>query len=406
MFPRLVQFFTSLKLTAVCLGLATILVFVGTMAQVEQGLYAAQARYFRSFFVFWGPPGAGWTIPVFPGGYLIGGVMLANLLATGLDRFRRFGFASKQLGLLMVHAGLILLLLGQLMTDLLQVESHMRLGEGESKSYSESGRAVELAVIDVTDPATSRVVAVPESQLVPGREIHHPALPFALRVKEFLPNSTPQFQKPDSGSGAEGAGVSRFLRFESEPVTRRLDARNIPAAAVEVVDGATSLGTWWVSNWLTEDPLLANVTKSAGPALRTQLGQPQTWVHRQRTYQMALRPARRYQPFSLQLLKFSHDKYPGTEIPKNFSSRVRVSNAQTGEDREVLIYMNNPLRYGGVTFYQSGYDENDPRVTILQVVRNPGWLTPYVSCALVGLGLTWQFLAHLIAFLKDRRHEP
>ena len=48
--------------------------------------------------------------------------------------------------------------------------------------------------------------------------------------------------------------------------------------------------------------------------------------------------------------------------------------------------MNSPLRYGGETFYQSGYDENDPKVTILQVVRNPSWLTPYVRMHPGGLG--------------------
>jgi len=55
MLKSLFQFFTSLKLTVVCLGLATLLVFVGTIAQVEQGLYQAQDRYFRSFFVYWSP---------------------------------------------------------------------------------------------------------------------------------------------------------------------------------------------------------------------------------------------------------------------------------------------------------------------------------------------------------------
>jgi hypothetical protein len=38
----------------------------------------------------------------------------------------------------------------------------------------------------------------------------------------------------------------------------------------------------------------------------------------------------------------------------------------------------------------------------LQVVRNPSWLAPYLACLLVGLGLTWQFMAHLIGYLKER----
>ncbi len=51
---RLIAFFTSLKLTVVCLTLAMVLVFWGTLAQVDLGLYKVQAEFFRSFVIFWG----------------------------------------------------------------------------------------------------------------------------------------------------------------------------------------------------------------------------------------------------------------------------------------------------------------------------------------------------------------
>ena len=110
-------------------------------------------------------------------------------------------------------------------------------------------------------------------------------------------------------------------------------------------------------------------------------------------------------PFSLHLMEFHHDRYPGTDIPKNFSSRVRLQNLDSGENREVLIYMNNPLRYQGETFYQASFDADDGG-SILQVVHNPSWLTPYFSCVMVGAGLLWQFLSHLIPFLKRRMAGP
>jgi cytochrome c biogenesis protein ResB len=68
------------------------------------------------------------------------------------------------------------------------------------------------------------------------------------------------------------------------------------------------------------------------------------------------------------LKEFNHDRYPGTEIPKNFSSRVLLNRPDTGERREVLIYMNNPLRYWGETYYQASFDRDD-QGSILQVVR-------------------------------------
>ena len=59
--------------------------------------------------------------------------------------------------------------------------------------------------------------------------------------------------------------------------------------------------------------------------------------------------------------------------------------------------MNNPLRYAGETFYQASFDPDD-HGSVLQVVHNPSWLTPYFSCILVGLGLLVQFFTHLIGF--------
>src|ERR1017187_7455302 len=165
---RLINFFTSLRLTVVCLALALLLVFFGTLAQVDLGLYKAQNEFFRSFFVYWGPKGASWKVPVFPGGYLIGGVLLINLLAS---QFQRFVFTASKVGLWMVHVGLILLLLGQLLTDLLSRESTLHLRDGESRNYSETEREAELAIIDASDADADKVVAIPQDVLASEKSI-------------------------------------------------------------------------------------------------------------------------------------------------------------------------------------------------------------------------------------------
>jgi hypothetical protein len=63
--------------------------------------------------------------------------------------------------------------------------------------------------------------------------------------------------------------------------------------------------------------------------------------------------------------------------------------------------MNHPLRYQGMTFYQSGFDNNDT-TTILQVVQNPSWLIPYISCGLIAFGMVIQFGMHLTSFVRRR----
>jgi len=61
--------------------------------------------------------------------------------------------------------------------------------------------------------------------------------------------------------------------------------------------------------------------------------------------------------------------------------------------------MNNPLRYGGDALYQASY-KPDNSGTVLQVVRNPGWLLPYIACTLVTAGMLLHFSMSLVSFLK------
>ncbi len=399
---RLIGFFTSLRLTVVCLALGLVLVFAGTMAQDPLGLYLSQEKFFRSFFVsgpamlaaikktlqmlhiYYTPSTVGDVIfgskfPVFPGGYLIGGVLVINLIASQLKEAR---FGWDRLGLWMVHFGLILLLLGQLLTDRLAHESMLHLREGETRNYTESDRQVELAVIDTTERDVDKVVAIPQGALRGGKEIRNSALPFTLRVKSFFVNSHVESQaaNPTSRPAAtKGAGAA--LTVSEVPRVTEMDKRDVPSGVVEVETPQGSLGTWLVSEFVD---------------------QAQGFSYNNRTYQLVMRLRRFYKPYSIQLLQFRHDVYPGTEIPKNFSSRVLLRRPDTGENREVLIYMNNPLRYAGETYYQSSFD-TDNRGTILQVVHNPSWLTPYFSCVLVGLGLCLQFMTHLFGFALERR---
>lgn len=117
-----------------------------------------------------------------------------------------------------------------------------------------------------------------------------------------------------------------------------------------------------------------------------------------------MRPLREYQPYTITLLEFKHELYAGTDIPSNFASKIHLSDPSRGENRDVLIYMNNPLRYRGETFYQASWLPQD-KGTILQVVRNPASITPYVACSLVALGLITQFLMHLFGFARKRAQQ-
>ena len=266
----------------------------------------------------------------------------------------------------------------------------MSINEGGAKNYSENGRKSEFAIIETTDPKEDAVTSVPEAWFAKNRELDRPELPFTVKVRMFSQNS-----EPDTNGSK--------LVFTPMALATKMNDRNIPAAEVEVVDRkGKTLGAFEVSNWLSEDKLVAMVKGKLGDKLADGTFNPAAFSVDGRNFQVAMRPVRYYKPYTVQLLDFSHDRYAGTDIPKNFSSRVRLMNPRTSEDREVLIYMNNPLRYGGETYYQGGFEPGDT-VSILQVVKNPGWLTPYVACIMVSAGLLIQFLMHLFQFIKKRR---
>ncbi len=380
MLDRMIKIFTSLRLTVALLALGLVLVFWGTLAQVNLGLYKAQNEFFRSFFIFWQPGGSGFKIPIFPGGYMIGGLLLINLLAAHTRYYRP---EKRRIGIAMIHLGVVLLLVGQLLTDYLSTESTMHIRNGGTKNYSEADRSFELAIVDTTDTASDKVVAIAGHRLLKGGDLSHAELPFTLRVKTFYGNSS-LVEKADPNYQAvkTTAGIGAGIWWRELPHETVMEKRDMPSGIVELVVPQGSLGTYLVSAFLNR---------------------PQDLTHNGRTYQLLLRPERHYKPFSMHLIEFKHDKYPGTEIPKNFSSRVRLQQPDTGENREVLIYMNNPLRYGGETYYQASFDR-DNQGTVLQVVRNPSWLTPYFSCVLVAAGMTVQFLTHLFAFARKRRN--
>ncbi len=387
----------SLKITVVLFALSIVLVFLGTLAMKDSGIWTVVKTYFRSFYV-WIPfqvfvrlgqvffgVNEGATLPggfPFPGGWSIGAALLVNLLAA---HFVRFKLSWRRSGILLLHAGIAVLLVSELVTGLFAVEGNMVIGQGETVHYVLSTQQTELAVIDANDPAVEEVTAIPAALLRKGEVIRTDALPFEVRGVRYLVNSelaklpAAGDQNPATAGFGLRTGVEERAEIVGVDADQRMDA---PSAYVSLKNKSTG--------------------KDIGTYLVSYLLRPQTLEVNGRQYTIELRPRRDYKPYSLTLIEFRFDRYLGTEMAKNFSSRVRLRDPERGEDREVLISMNEPLRYRGETFYQSSFDKRTENATVLQVVRNPGWLIPYISCGLVTLGMVIHFGLGLIGFLNRR----
>ena len=364
----------SFQLTVVLLALLMCLVVFCTLAQVEMGTQGAVNAYMRSFIV--------WNQPLllrlpFPGGALVGLLLTLNLIAKTID----IKLTWQKTGMWLVHAGLVVLFAGEFVAGMMQVDTNLSIEVGQTVNFVQSYKQMELAVIDVTDPTWDEVYSVPDSLLAKGGAVAIPGTPITLNVKKFYANAELASQTPGAPPSLATAGVGPGVSIIERPVVSADNDMNQTSAFVEPVAGGRSYGTWLVS---------------------VALGAPQSFTHEGRTYTLAMRLRRQYLPYAFTLKQFRHDVYPGTEIPKNFSSLVQVVNPSRNESREVLIYMNQPLRYEGKTFYQASFGKNDT-LSVLSVVENPGWLLPYVSCVLVSLGLLVHFAIVLRRSLKRRQ---
>lgn len=388
----LIKFFSSLKLTVWLLTASMLLVFFGTLDQVHFGIWQTQKLYFESFFVVWAYPEQWLLYDLFfwlrlplPGGYLLGGFLLINLLAAHITRFQ---LSLKKCGLFLIHFGLILLIISELLTDLLSHESRMLIDEGSRSNFSTNVRQHELVLIDRKSKDFDTVFAVTGEALKQPEPIPIPGTPLLVQCIQYYPNSYTVEAKAESSSPADkGYAVERNRILKPVAISYDDNKPNFVSAYVKIFADGQPIGTWLVSE-LLEYKNIKQIVR---------------W--KEQEWELALRLQRTYYPFEFELIDFKHDKYPGTKIPFNFSSEVQVHHKNPNLNQRALIYMNHPLRYAGLTFYQSSF-MNEDTTTVLQVVRNPGWLLPYISVLLMGLGMCLQFGLHFYKFLRKRRGSP
>ena len=194
---RFIEALASLKLTVALLAMSIVLVFCGTLAQLDHGIWAVVNSYFRSFFVliplyiFFPRTDHIWRSIVFPfpGGWAIGGLLLVNLIAAHAIRFK---ISLKRTGILLIHSGLIVLMMGELVTGMFAIEGNMSIATGQSANYVEQNENMELAVVTHLDAKQDELTSVPVSRLRKLKKdemIRNEYLPFDIQVVKYMPNT-------------------------------------------------------------------------------------------------------------------------------------------------------------------------------------------------------------------------
>jgi len=364
----IIQRCASIKITVSCLSALFLLVFFGTIAQIDQGLYLAQARYFHSwYFLILG------FLP-FPGAKCVLTILFINLVCVSLIRFV---YKWSHIGIILIHVGLLTYFISAYVTYKIVQETNVTLLEGEETNVSLAYHDWELSIWEPNETNSKNVLAYDTKGLVSGDILTFPDLDFSLFVKEYYSNASafmsPEQDRKEIHINASGIQSFSDKGFQKEP------EKNMPGIIFNVKDEMDHI-----------DVLLYGGENR--PTIVT--------IH-DKPYAFALRRKRHPLLILIKLDDFEMEKHPGTEIARSYKSHVRVMHE--GLERRVLIYMNHPLRLNHYTFYQASYsiDQLGRQRSTLAVVKNKGWLMPYISATVTFLGLIVHFLTK--AFSKKNR---
>ncbi len=319
---------------------------------------------------------------------------------------------KKRAGVTLLHAGIALVMINEIVVDSLHVETQMAIEEGHTVNFAKDIREIEFVVTDRSSPDFDEEIVIRRDAVLAagdaagddgaGRVISDPELPFDIEILEFMQNSNIEDARPGAENRATAGAGLQLISTSAKPTTGTDSSGRVDltAAYVRILDKESKedLGTYLtgvVFELLGRSEFQPNVVTVDG-----------------RDWEIALRFRRYYKPYSVRLTDVSKTDYIGTSTPMDYRSIVDVIDAGTGE---VLvgkrhIWMNNPMRYSGDTFYQSNYAPANPRtgekeITTLSVVSNTGWMLPYTSCMIVGTGMLAHFFIILLRFLGRRSRE-
>ncbi len=371
---KLLDFGASHGLTVVALLFLMILTIVGTIDQKYIGLYQAQKKYFDSAVAhiqIFETSTHSFYLPV-PGGFTVMSVLFVNLILAFVLKFK---FRWRSFGLWVSHLGFMLLLVGSFITFQYSQDGHVSIFEKEQASsftsYHDNEMLVKSDGQDYED-----IAVIPQSFLTQKKLFASPDFDIQIKIIDYYKNSDAKLRNlltPDITQVVHLDEIDMEIEHE----------KNQQGVLIEVLNyKGEKVGDFSVF-----------------------LNNPLEFNYRGKSYTILLRRLHMGMPFTVRLEKFVRETYPGTETPKRFESTVTV--LEEGQEREVVISMNKPLRHKGFTLFQSAFatTENGQYQSTLAVVRNPAEAWPYFSCLFIFLGMVIHFIPKLFRFVKRRNKE-
>ena len=360
---KITSFLKDPKIFVVTIIWMMVIVAIGTIQQKYHGLFTVQERYFSSWIIWFS------FFPT-PGGRLTLIVMLINL---SFSFFNKSIWKIKKIGIVVIHLGAILLLVGGGLTAIFSSEGNMVIDEGKQANHVEDYFYFELAVINTSKSDFDEYTIFDQPLFEENQILTHKNLNFEIEILNYFDNCQPL--QRNSAPKMQYKGMLKNIMLQKIP-SEKEENRNRPGIIYQISNSGSNA-----------DGVYANFLNQAIP---------QTISIKEESYEVVLRRKRTYLPFSIQLIDFKKVLHPGTNIAKSYSSEINL--LENGTSRNIIIKMNEPLRHKGYTFYQSSFiDGSSIETTVLAAVKNYGRLYPYISSIIMCIGL----LFHLAIKLPD-----
>jgi len=331
------------------------LVVIGTVTQKELGLYVATERYINSIIFWLGP------IPL-PGGLTTIGIIFLALSV-------KFIFFSKwkwkQAGTILTHLGVLLLLLGGIITSQVNQEGFMIIPEGQSNNSISDYK--DKVLVFSKDGYVLQTINFEELSHNNTYEVNQ----IKIKIADVCRNCSAQ---APSGKYTDLQGLAVNMELLSVPDQKNIE-ENFSGITFQLIEAPNKdlLGHYIVMEDIPKNPIIEDI-------------------------KITLERKKQKLPFSVFLKDFRKIDYPGTLKAREFESDIIIQDENVSWP--TTISMNEPLRYKGYSFYQSSFEQSpNTELTVLSVVKNSGWLFPYISTLIIFAGL----LLHLIIRLHFQK---
>lgn len=380
---KIYDLFSSFGFATLLLTFLLIITLLGTLEQVEHGLFASQKKYFESWIIT-SIDIVDWHVPILmPGGFLVMLLLFINMVFGAVIRIRK---NPRTVGVIIAHVAILFLLLAGFVEYFAKKDGNLALFEGQTsdefQSYHDSVIEIEKIQPAAADGKRTALV-IPGSHfqdLTKGkaRTFTHESLPFDFVVSNYEVNAEPR------KVGQEARRLQADGYF-IQPLARIPEAEsNLDAAYVDVInkkDKTKQTGIIWRAS-------LAPWTVQVGDEVYTITLARRIWKL----------------PFAIRLDKFIREVHPGTERARRFTSEV--TKLVGNREEKKVITMNAPLRDNGMVLFQASFSQDrqgSGSRSIFAVVENPSDNWPLYATIAVSVGLLIHMAGQLSRFLSRSR---